>query len=215
MKQRIFSLSVYWKEWLLNWSHLLDPQSVFSWSKILMAVPQRSGLESWGHKVTVGKTILLIGKVSTTDFMGFSIQPASKNFIFSFWFLIPMICQMILQYLPLSITKEIPWILKDNFEYWFFFSFSCTMALQCLKELHLNKKKIIAWNNKIKTTNQEKDKDNWWISWSTNNCHFVVDWYIKGDSNFKINLYRSKINLTLYFYFTRILCEVKSWYSTC
>ena len=32
------------------------------------------------------------------------------------------------------------------------------MALQSLKELHLNKKKIIAWNNKIKTTNQEKDE---------------------------------------------------------
>ena len=44
-----------------------------------MAVPQRSGLESCGHKVTVGKTILSIGKVSTTDFMGFSIQPASTN----------------------------------------------------------------------------------------------------------------------------------------
>jgi hypothetical protein len=58
-------------------SHLLDPQSVFSWSKILMAVPQRSGLESRGHSVTVGKTILSMGKVSTTDFMGFSIQPAS------------------------------------------------------------------------------------------------------------------------------------------
>ena len=46
-----------------------------------MAVPQRSGLESCGHKVTAGKTILSIGKVSTTDFMGFSIQPASRNFI--------------------------------------------------------------------------------------------------------------------------------------
>ena len=75
--------------------HLLDPQSVFSWSKILMAVPQRSGLESCGHKVTVGKTILSIGKVSTFDFMGFSIQPASTNliFIFVYWFQIPVQCQ--------------------------------------------------------------------------------------------------------------------------
>ena len=46
-----------------------------------MAVPQRSGLESCGHKVTVGKTILSIGKVSTTDFIGFSYQPASLNYI--------------------------------------------------------------------------------------------------------------------------------------
>ena len=61
--------------------HLLDPQSVFNWSKILMAVPQRSGLESCGHKVTVGKTILSIGKVSTTDFIGFSYQSASLNYI--------------------------------------------------------------------------------------------------------------------------------------
>ena len=75
-------------------SHLLDPQSVFSWSKILMAVPQRSGLESCGHKVTVGKTILSIGKVSTFDFMGFSIQPASTNliFIFVYWFQISVQC---------------------------------------------------------------------------------------------------------------------------
>ena len=47
-----------------------------------MTVPQRSGLESCGHKVTVGKTILSIGKVSTFDFMGFSIQPASRNLMF-------------------------------------------------------------------------------------------------------------------------------------
>ena len=59
-----------------------------------MAVPQRSGLESLGHKVTVGKTILSIGKVSTTDFMGFSIQPASTNLIFNFWFLVSMFCPM-------------------------------------------------------------------------------------------------------------------------
>ena len=48
-----------------------------------MALPQGSGLESRGHRVTVGKTILSIGKVSTTDFIGFSYQPASVNFIFS------------------------------------------------------------------------------------------------------------------------------------
>jgi hypothetical protein len=48
-----------------------------------MAVPQRSGLESRGHSVTAGKTILSMGKVSTTDFMGFSIQPASTNLIFN------------------------------------------------------------------------------------------------------------------------------------
>ena len=68
-------------------SHLLDPQSMFSWSKILTAVPQRSGLESRGHSVTDGKTILSKGKVSTTDFMGFSIQPANANLmlIFDFW----------------------------------------------------------------------------------------------------------------------------------
>jgi hypothetical protein len=58
-------------------SHLLDPQLVFSWSKIFMTLPQRSGLESRGHSVTVGNTILSIGKVSTTDFIGFSCQPAS------------------------------------------------------------------------------------------------------------------------------------------
>ena len=74
---QIDSATGFWIE-----PHLLDPQSVFTWSKILMAVPQRSGLESCGHKVTVGKTILSIGKVSTTDFMGFSIQPASANFWF-------------------------------------------------------------------------------------------------------------------------------------
>ena len=62
--------------------HLLDPQSVFRWSKIFIALPQRSGLESLGHSVTVGKTILSKGKVSTTDFMGFSIQPVSLNFIY-------------------------------------------------------------------------------------------------------------------------------------
>ena len=97
-----FSLSDFWREFriiLLAFGlniefHLLDPQSVFTWSKILMAVPQRSGLESLGHKVTVGKTILSIGKVSTTDFMGFSIQPASTNLIFNFWFLISMLCPM-------------------------------------------------------------------------------------------------------------------------
>jgi len=53
-----------------------------------MEVPQRSGLESCGHNVTVGKTILFMGKVSTTDFMGFSIQSASSNLIFNFWLLI-------------------------------------------------------------------------------------------------------------------------------
>ena len=63
--------------------HLLDPQSVFRWSKIFITLPQRSGLESLGHSVTVGKTILSKGKVSTTDFMGFSIQPVSLNFIYS------------------------------------------------------------------------------------------------------------------------------------
>ena len=63
--------------------HLLDPQSVFRWSKIFIALPQRSGLESLGHSVTVGKTILSKGKVSTTDFMGFSIQPVSLNYIYN------------------------------------------------------------------------------------------------------------------------------------
>ena len=46
-----------------------------------MALPQRSGLESLGHKVTVGKIIFLIGKVSTTDSIGFSCQPASSKFV--------------------------------------------------------------------------------------------------------------------------------------
>ena len=85
--KRFFSLLDLWREFsiislafeLNTESHLLGPQSVLSWSKILIAVPQRSGLESWGHSVTVGKTILSMGKVSTTDFMGFSIQPASSN----------------------------------------------------------------------------------------------------------------------------------------
>ena len=63
--------------------HPFDPQSVFRWSKIFITLPQRSGLESRGHSVTVGKTILSKGKTSTTDFMGFSIQPVSVNFIYS------------------------------------------------------------------------------------------------------------------------------------
>ena len=95
----IFYLSYFWREFSIGFQieqeyHLLDPQSVFNWSKILMAVPQRSGLESCGHKVTVGKTILSIGKVSTFDFMGFSIQPASTNliFIFVYWFQISVQC---------------------------------------------------------------------------------------------------------------------------
>ena len=60
-------------------SHLLDPQLVSSWSKIFMTLPQRSGLESRGHSVTVGKTILSIGKVSTTDFIGLSYQSVNVN----------------------------------------------------------------------------------------------------------------------------------------
>ena len=44
-----------------------------------MALPQRSGLESRGHSVTVGKKILSRGKVSTTDFIGLSYQPVSIN----------------------------------------------------------------------------------------------------------------------------------------
>ena len=71
--KRFFSLRSF-RECLL--SHLLDPQSVSRWSKTLMTLPQRSGLESRGHSVTVGKTILFRGKVSTTDFIGFSYQPA-------------------------------------------------------------------------------------------------------------------------------------------
>ena len=106
MKVFFLSLSDFWREFRiislafgLNIEcHLLDPQSVFNWSKILMAVPQRSGLESCGHKVTVGKTILSIGKVSTTDLMGFSIQPASTNLIFNFsyWFqcLVQWLCNV-------------------------------------------------------------------------------------------------------------------------
>ena len=89
-----FSLPDIWREFRIITSafksniesHLLDSQSVFSWSNILMAVPQRSGLESRGHSVTAGKTILSMGKVSTTDFMGFSIQPASTNLIFNLCF---------------------------------------------------------------------------------------------------------------------------------
>ena len=72
--QHAFELDIY--------PHLLDPQSVFRWSKIFITLPQRSGLESLGHSVTAGKTILSKGKVSTTDFMGFSIQPVSLNFIY-------------------------------------------------------------------------------------------------------------------------------------
>ena len=91
-----FSLPDLWREFRIITSafksniesHLLDSQSVFSWSNILMAVPQRSGLESRGHSVTAGKTILSIGKVSTTDFMGFSIQSASTNLIFIYFFII-------------------------------------------------------------------------------------------------------------------------------
>ena len=59
--------------------YLCDPQSVLSWSNILMTLPQRSGLESSGHIVTVGKTMSSIGKVRTTDLIGFSCQPASLN----------------------------------------------------------------------------------------------------------------------------------------
>ena len=44
-----------------------------------MALPQRSGLESLGHIVMVGKTMSSIGKVRTTDLIGFSCQPASLN----------------------------------------------------------------------------------------------------------------------------------------
>ena len=59
--------------------YLWDLQSVLSWSKILMTLPQRSGLESSGHKVIVGKTMSSIGKVRTTDLIGFSYHPASLN----------------------------------------------------------------------------------------------------------------------------------------
>ena len=62
-----------------TYAHLLDTHSVSIWSKILMTLPQRSGLESRGHSVTVGKRILLMGKVSTFDFIGFSNQPVSLN----------------------------------------------------------------------------------------------------------------------------------------
>ena len=78
-----------------------------------MAVPQRSGLESRGHSVTDGKTILSKGKVSTTDFMGFSIQPASSNSMFNFWLLISMSCPKALQCLPplhLDRKKIIKWL---------------------------------------------------------------------------------------------------------
>ena len=68
---------------LVTYPHLLDPQSVFRWSNIFITLPQRSGLESLGHSVTVGKTILSKGKVCTTEFMGFSIQPVSLNYIYS------------------------------------------------------------------------------------------------------------------------------------
>ena len=65
-----------------------------------MAVPQRSGLESRGHSVTDGKTILSKGKVSTTDFMGFSIQPANANLMYNFLFLTSISCPKALQCLP-------------------------------------------------------------------------------------------------------------------
>ena len=48
-----------------------------------MAAPQRSGLESRGNKVTAGKTILLMGKVTTTDFIGFSYQPGKDLIMIS------------------------------------------------------------------------------------------------------------------------------------
>ena len=89
MVKNIFFIKNGKKESILHafeldtYPHLLDPQSVFRWSKIFIALPQRSGLESLGHSVTVGKTILSKGKVSTTDFMGFSIQPVSLNYIYS------------------------------------------------------------------------------------------------------------------------------------
>ena len=44
-----------------------------------MTLPQRSGLVSRGHKVTVGKTTLSIGITSTFEFIGFSYQPESLN----------------------------------------------------------------------------------------------------------------------------------------
>ena len=44
-----------------------------------MTLPQRSGLESSGHIVIVGKTMSSIGKVRTTDLIGFSYHPASLN----------------------------------------------------------------------------------------------------------------------------------------
>ena len=66
-----FSLNTY--------SHLLDKHSVSSWSKIFMTLPQRSGLESLGHKVIVGKTALSRGITSTFEFIGFSYQPESLN----------------------------------------------------------------------------------------------------------------------------------------
>ena len=113
IKWKSLMMALIWKELVLWYfflitsafksnieSHLLDSQSVFSWSNILMAVPQRSGLESRGHSVTAGKTILSMGKVSTTDFMGFSIQPASTNLIFNLFFIISMSCLMALQWLP-------------------------------------------------------------------------------------------------------------------
>ena len=89
MVRNIFFIKNGKKESILHafeldtYPHLLDPQSVFRWSKIFITLPQRSGLESLGHSVTVGKTILSKGKVSTTDFMGFSIQPVSLNYIYS------------------------------------------------------------------------------------------------------------------------------------
>ena len=66
-------------------SYLLDPQSVSRWSKILITLPHRSGLESLLHNVTDGNTILSKGKVSTTDFIGFSYQSASLNHMRISW----------------------------------------------------------------------------------------------------------------------------------
>ena len=44
-----------------------------------MTLPQRSGLESLGHKVIVGKTALSMGITSTFEFIGFSYQPESLD----------------------------------------------------------------------------------------------------------------------------------------
>ena len=87
-------------------------------------------------------------------------------------------------FLFFSIIKEISWIL--NYELWFIFSFSCTMALWYLNHLHLNKKNRSLhgyFMDQWKISNKPKERWRWiWNEFHDqqliiiiiDNC--VVDW---------------------------------------